>query len=366
MYFCTEINNHLLSPYMSVQLSLAPFLGITSKIYRNTFARHFQGLDQVYAPFISGVHPEKANISKFSDVLPFDQNMVSTVPQFISTDAREVLAVAHILKEEGYKRINWNMGCPFSRLANKKRGCGILPYPDEIKRMLDVVMPSIALELTIKTRLGYYQVTELPKVIEVFNQYPLKELIIHPRTGTQLYTGKTHLDQFAYCLSLSTIPVTFNGDIYHSRRYNELQQAFPGVKSWMLGRGVLINPFLASQIKGIEPDQEQKREAIIAFHQEYFTRLEESATNQRKMLGQMKAIWYYMSGLFSNGKQFFDAMKVCQDRKSYLNFAQELLQQPFATNDEIEYYWMNYLKHVGTNTVSDVIHNRLENLNQQT
>lgn len=361
MYFCAEIKTYLLLHYMSVNLSLAPFLGITSKIYRNTFSRHFQGLDQVYAPFISGVHPERANISKFSDVLPFDENMVATIPQFISTDAQEVLAVAKVLKEEGYTRINWNMGCPFSRLANKKRGCGILPYPDEISRMLDVVMPSIPLELTIKTRLGYYQVTELPKVIEIFNRYPLKELIIHPRTGTQLYTGNTHLDQFAYCLSLSKIPVTFNGDIYHSDRYKELQLLFPSVTSWMLGRGALINPFLASQIKGIEPDQDQKRKTIIAFHQEYFSRQQENASNQRKMLGQMKAIWYYMSGLFSNGKQFFDAMKICQDSQSYLNFAHELLQQPFATNDEIEYHWMNNLKHVSTNTVSDVTHNKAVN-----
>jgi tRNA-dihydrouridine synthase B len=332
---------------MSVTISLAPFMGITSKIYRNSFASHFPGLDRIYAPFISGVHPEKTNISKFSDVLPRSENVLETVPQFVSTDAREVVAIARLLKEQGYEHINWNMGCPFSRIANKKRGCGILPYPDEIKSLLDEIMPVIPLALSVKTRLGYYQTSELPLVIDVLNQYPLKELIIHPRTGTQLYTGNTWLDEFAHCMALSKIPVTFNGDIFHSRRYTELKQMFPEVQSWMIGRGALINPFLAAQIKGIQISDQQMRQAMKNFHYDLFEQLKKQVTHEKRLPGQMKAIWYYMSGVFSNGKDFFKTMKVCQDSKSYLKFVPELLEQPFATDDEIESYWKNELKHVG-------------------
>jgi tRNA-dihydrouridine synthase B len=332
---------------MSVNISLAPFMGITSKIYRNTFANHFTGLDRVFAPFISGVHPDKANISKFEDLLPISDNPVETIPQFVSIDAREVIAIAELLKDKGYEHINWNMGCPFSRIANKKRGCGILPYPDEIKRLLDEIMPAIPLALSIKTRLGYYHTSELPVVLDVLNQYPIKELIIHPRTGTQLYTGNTWLDEFANCQASSKIPVTFNGDIFHSVRYQELKAMFPGINSWMIGRGALINPFLAAQIKGIEKTGIQKRLAIKNFHDEIFQRLQKQVSHEKRMLGQMKAIWYYMSGVFQNGKHFFKTMKVCQNTQSYLNFVPELLDQPFAGNDEIECYWKNELKHVG-------------------
>jgi tRNA-dihydrouridine synthase B len=332
---------------MSVTLSLAPFMGITTQHYRNAFARHFPGYDRVYAPFISGVHPERANKSKFSDVLPKSAQQLHTVPQFVSISAEEILAIAAVLQSQGYDHINWNMGCPFSRLADKKRGCGILPFPDDIRRILDRVMPSLGIRLSVKTRLGYYSTKELPAVINIFNQYPLHELIIHPRIGTQLYTGNTWLDDFAACLELSRIPVIFNGDVYHYTRFRQLQQMFPQVSHWMLGRGALINPFLASHIKGILWVQENKYQAIRNFHDDLLLALKGSAANERRMLGQMKAVWYYMAGAFVDGKDYLKSMRRCQDTQSYLNFADQLLHQPFADDDQVEYYWKNELKHVG-------------------
>jgi tRNA-dihydrouridine synthase B len=332
---------------MSVHLSLAPFMGLTSRNYRNAFALHFPGLDRVFAPFISGVHPEKANLSKFSDVIPLGLNPVETVPQFVSTDPQEIITMGRILADEGYTHINWNMGCPFSRLADKKRGCGILPYPDEIKRMLDIIMRVLPLQLSIKTRLGYKSTDELPVVMEIINQYPLKELIIHARTGIQLYTGDTYVEEFRTCQMMSQIPVIYNGDIFHATRFGQLRDLFPGISGWMIGRGALINPFLASQIKNIEPGEDAKRLAIKSFHEALFAGLSSIATNEKRMLGQMKAVWYYMSGVFSGGKHHFKAMKVCQNSQSYLKFAHELLEQPFATDEEIERYWKCELKHIG-------------------
>lgn len=332
---------------MSVTISLAPFMGITTQNYRNALARHFPGYDRVYAPFISGVHPERANISKFSDVLPKASQYLHTVPQFVSISSAEILAIAEVLQDQGYEHINWNMGCPFSRLANKKRGCGLLPFPDDIRRILDKVMPNIDIKLSIKTRLGYYSTKELPIVIDIFNQYPLHELIIHPRIGTQLYKGNTWLDDFASCLKLSRIPVIFNGDVFHYSRYKELQQMFPTVTHWMLGRGALINPFLASRIKGMKWEGDGKLKAIRSFHDDFLSAMKESAANERRMMGQMKAVWYYMSGAFVNGKDYLKSMRRCQDTQSYLKFADQLLQQPFADDNQVEYYWKNELKHVG-------------------
>jgi tRNA-dihydrouridine synthase B len=332
---------------MPVQIAFAPFMGLTSSHYRKAYLSHFPGLDRIFAPFISGVHPEKANISKFSDVLPFENAEVETIPQFVSINPQEIITMSRVLAGEGYTHINWNMGCPFSRLADKKRGCGILPFPDEIRKMLDEIMPVIPLQLSIKTRLGYYEKDELPVVIEIFNDYPLKELIIHARTGVQLYTGKTHVEDFSYCRSISKIPVTYNGDIYHASRLKELQNELAGLNSWMIGRGALINPFLAAQIKGIVLDDGHKRKALRAFHNDVFLERTSTINHEKRMLGQMKAIWYYMSGVFSCGKDHFMKMKLAQDSQSYRKFVDELMDQPFATDQEIESHWKNELKHVG-------------------
>lgn len=331
---------------MTTQISLAPFQGITTKIYRNAFARHFPGLDRVFAPFVSGVHPEKVNLSVFQDVLPLQKNDVETIPQFVSIDHKEILAIAHTLADAGYEHINWNMGCPFSRLANKRRGCGILPFPTTIRTLLDEIMPHIPVKLSIKTRLGYRSPDELEKVLQVLNDYPIHELIIHPRIGLQRYKGDTQPDGFAHNLELSRMPVTYNGDIYHLTRYRELQTRFPTVKSWMVGRGALINPFLPAQIKGIPLSEAQMRERIAGFEKEVFTGIRNRVQDEKKLMGQMKAIWYYMNGVFSGGMQYFQGMKVCEDSQSYRKFADEIVKLAFASDDEIEAYWKHGLKHI--------------------
>lgn len=331
---------------MSVRISLAPFQGITSRDYRNAYARHFPGLDCVYTPFVSGVHPEKLNPVKFRDMLPGDDNVIETIPQLLSNDSAEIIAASKFLKEEGYSQINWNMGCPFSRLANKKRGCGILPYKDEIREMLDRIMPEIPIKLSIKTRLGYKSHEELPALIYIFNEYPIHELIIHPRIGTQLYRGEVNLDGFECVMKESRIPVAYNGDIYHAGRYRELQERFPEINHWMIGRGALINPFLAAQMKGIVLSEDMMRSKIRSFHDEIIQMTLERIPQQLRQLGFLKAIWYYMSGLFEQGMQYFDKIKVCRNMKEYYPAAEIILSQPFADEHEIEEYFRYKLKHL--------------------
>ena len=331
---------------MAVNLSLAPFQGITTRTYRNAYAKHFPGLDRVFGPFISGIHPEKVNPSKFADVLPASENTIETIPQFVSIDSHEVLAISSFLADHGYEHVNWNMGCPFSRLANKMRGCGILPFPEKVRELLDDIMPKVTIGLSIKTRLGFHHPDELFCIIEILNNYPIKELIIHPRIGKQRYLGNVDVDKFKDYMSMSKIPVTYNGDIYHATRFREISKTIPHVTSWMIGRGALINPFLAAQIKGLNPGDQEKRNRIGAFHQEVMDGIGSRIHYEKKVLGQMKALWYYMSGIFSGGKQYFDAMKVCENSQSYLNFVHEMIQLPFASDQEIEHHWKNELKHI--------------------
>ncbi len=329
-----------------MELTLAPFQGVTHKIYRNAFGRHFPGMDRAFAPFISGVNPQKINLSKFRDVLPADENTIPLVPQFVSINASEIVEIAAVLSSYGYSHINWNMGCPFSRLANKMRGCGILPYPNKIREMMDQIFSRTETDISVKTRLGYRSPDELFKVMEVFNDYPIKEIIIHPRTGIQRYKGATRRDLFEQLIGLAKAPVTYNGDIFHHSKYTQLQKQFPGIRSWMLGRGALINPFLSSQIKQLSLSDNHKREAVKAFHQELFEAIHQKTSNKNKLLGQMKAVWYYMSGMFSGGTQYFHRLKVCDDIQSYVNFADELTALPLASDDEIENHWKTGLKHI--------------------
>lgn len=331
---------------MTQALYLAPFQGITTRDYRSAYLELFPGIDTAYAPFIAGVGFAKVNPSKFKDVLPGFGGLQATVPQFISTDAREVRAIAAQLQKMGYDYINWNMGCPFPRLANKKRGCGILPHPDLIRSLLDEVFQDMPVKLSIKTRLGYYNANELPRVMEIFNDYPIHRIIIHPRLGKQLYKGVVDLEGFAWSASLSKNPVVYNGDIYHAARFRYLQERFPDVSGWMIGRAALINPFLAAQIRGIEPSDAEKRNRLREFYFRVFEKKQRKISNEKILLGAMKALWFYMCGMFEGGPALFVKMKRCHALAEYRPILEVMFELPFARDEQIEDYFYNGMRHL--------------------
>jgi tRNA-dihydrouridine synthase B len=327
-------------------LLLAPFQGITNKLYRNAMARHFQGFNEAYSPFISGVGTSKINASKLNDVIPKEENLLPTIPQFISTNAREIILLGKTFQDYGFDHINWNLGCPFPRIANKKRGCGMLPYPEELDAILNEVFSDFPIKLSIKTRLGYSHRQEIHKVIDVLNKYPVDLLIIHARIGAQVYRGQVDLEGFQRCLEQSKHPVAYNGDVYSHTRFKQLQQMLPSVNSWMLGRGALINPFLPMQIKGTEPLDAGKRILLKAFLDELFQQPGSSSRSETRKLGSLKAVWYYLAGVFSNSNELFADIKKSTSLPQYHNAVEKALNQPFSGDKQIEEYFRFGMKHV--------------------
>ncbi len=327
---------------MTTQLLFAPFRGITHKAYRNAFARHIGSIDVFYAPFISGqdrIHP-----SKLQDILPAEENAAHTVPQVLSNNAGEIIELGNVLASHGYKHLNWNLGCPFARIANKKKGCGMLPYPLKMEHILSQVSGAMNIALSVKTRLGHHHPEEIIKILEVLNQFPIQHVVVHPRTGKQVYTGKADPLWYAECLKISKHPLIYNGDIFNLAQYNKLKTLFPGQSEWMLGRGALINPFLASEIRGKTLSTDEKRVKLLAFHNEMWVHARAKTMNQQKRIGSMKAIWHYMSGILQNSSEAFLHIKRSVTDKAYLTAVNKALQQDFATEEQIESHFLKLTK----------------------
>lgn len=223
----------------------------------------------------------------------------------------------------------------------------MLPFPDELDKILDTVFKDFPLKLSIKTRLGYYSPREIKPVIEVLNNYPVHLMILHPRIGTQIYRGQVDLDGFSESLSECRLPIAYNGDVYHSARYKELQTLFPQVTTWMLGRGALINPFLAREIKGEIIEDSIKRTIIHNFNNELLTEAKTRIRNEKRLLGSLKAVWYYMAGMFNDGKQEFSIISKSQSIESFLKATNNIIDQAFADNLNIENYFKKGINHIG-------------------
>ncbi|MBO7083041.1 MAG: tRNA-dihydrouridine synthase family protein [Bacteroidales bacterium] len=298
----------------AIKLSLGPFQGITDAPFRNVFKRHFGGIDKYYTPFFTGIQKDHAKNMQVEEIDPRYNDVETLTPQILSTDAEEVLRFASQCKELGYKEINLNMGCPFPRVANKKRGCGLLPYPDKTDSMLGTVFERIDLKFSIKCRLGYFNPDEIVPVIEVFNRYPLSELIIHPRIGKQLYKGEADVQRFAELMPMIKAPLVYNGDIVSVESFERIREQVKPVNEFMLGRGLLANPFLAEEIKGGESHDLERLHAYVV--DLYEDRLRH-AGGSPKVLGRMKELWSYLMNSFDEPQDIWRKIKKINALREY-------------------------------------------------
>lgn len=231
---------------------LAPMQGLTEVLFRSVYEECFPGaIARAVSPFIAltrNMSFSRGN-GQIRDVLP--ENNVGSIPvtpQILGKEVDEFIALSNRLYDLGYREVNWNMGCPMRRVAAKHRGSGILPYPEEVRGVLERVIPAMRGELSVKVRLGLKEKEEIFRLVPVLNDYPLASVTIHPRLGRQQYGGRCDLETFGEVLPLLKAPVVYNGDIVTAADARRIQERFPQVVDLMIGRGVLYNPLLPVEI----------------------------------------------------------------------------------------------------------------------
>jgi tRNA-dihydrouridine synthase len=81
----------------------------------------------------------------------------------------------------GYREVSLNLGCPSGTVVAKGKGAGFLAHPEELDRFLDTIFTGTDMKISVKTRLGLHESEEFGRILEIYNRYPISELIIHPR-----------------------------------------------------------------------------------------------------------------------------------------------------------------------------------------
>lgn len=300
-----------------LSLVLAPLRGFTNALYRNLYNAHFQGIDAAIAPFIPTLSAKQIGRSHIKDILPEFNHGMPVIPQIIGNDPDSFIRMAAVLHDHGFETVNWNLGCPAPMVANKRRGSGLLPHPDAIRAFLDRVLPAIPNRLSIKTRIGREKKEEIFQLLPIFNQYPLAELIIHPRTGVQMYTGRVDMETFEACLPQITLPVSYNGDIFDQASFVGLQTRFPTVSRWMIGRGVLSNPFLPEVLRSGEEHVSRPIERFQKFHDDLYAEYRKALSGPSHLIDKMKSYWLYFYTSFENGAALFKKVKKVGSLEKY-------------------------------------------------
>ena len=293
---------------------LAPMEGITGHVYRNSYEKFFHNIDKYFTPFIVPTSSKSFKTKELRDVLPENNKGMNIVPQILTNDSEGFINTVIKLQQLGYNEVNLNLGCPSGTVVSKGRGSGFLAKREELDIFLDDIYKKDDIKISVKTRIGKDSPEEFYELIKIFNKYPIEELIIHPRTRQDFYGNKPNLDVFKDAINLSTNPICYNGDIFTSDDYKNFTKSFPEVNELMLGRGVLANPGLISEINN---NTVLDKELLKEFHDDILFNYIEVFKDDNIALYRMKELWGYMIYIFSNNKKYAKKIKKSQKLKDY-------------------------------------------------
>lgn len=299
---------------------MAPLRGVTVAPYREAFVRHFGGFDRAVAPFLPTVAGERLRPALFKDVRLTRQEGMDVVPQVIGKDPEALRSTLCALRDLGHSAVDLNAGCPWKFVVRKGRGAGLLADPDRLRRMLDVGCDVLPAGFSVKVRLGLGTPDLLAERVALLNEYPLQEVVIHPRTAAQMYEGRVLLEHFEALYRTLRAPVVYNGDLFTVRDVAQLQRRFPSVRRWMLGRGAVADPFLPAALRaraagGRAPAASV--DTLMAFHATLFGHYRSTLCGPAPVLGRMKELWGMLQERCEQGEALLRRVQRCNRLDEY-------------------------------------------------
>ena len=310
---------------MAHQISLAPLQGLTHEPFRRLFPQYFPGIDRAYTPYFSINDQTMPKPKKIRAALEAGSEHFQIVPQVLTENASAFLNFSDLMKDSGINLLNLNMGCPYPIVTKKGKGAAMLAAPEKTEKFFELVFDKIQTGVSVKVRSGLYQENELSELFPVLNRFPIKEIIIHPRKGTDYYTGKPDMKAFAGFIAKSEIPVVYNGDIFSVADYRTITASYSGIEHIMIGRGLLRNPLLAANIKNITIANPIER--IKSFMHELAEVLSAQRRSKDPFPQGIKEYWWHLSFSFSESSRVFDIIKVTQNLKTYHQKVEEVFEE---------------------------------------
>ena len=309
---------------------MAPLEGVTTYVYRNAYHKYFRPMDKYFTPFIVP-HKEKKFSTREKKELSLENNQgLFVVPQLLTNNAEDFLKTARDITTYGYDEINLNLGCPSGTVVAKNKGSGFLAFPDELDRFLDRIYSEADFKISIKTRLGKESPEEFFKLLDIFNKYPIEELIIHPRVQRDFYKNIPNWDMYEVAYKNSKNSLCYNGDLFSVEKCQKLLERFPQTETVMVGRGIITNPALVNDIEQIDI---LTKDRLLAFHNMIYESYQEISSGDRNVLFKMKELWFFMAALFLESDKFMKKIKKSEKLKDYEYVIQQLFESCDLKNE---------------------------------
>lgn len=324
--------------YMAHTLISSPLQGFTDYRFRNAFHKYFGGIDTYYAPYIR-LNGKMEIKPVYQRDLQHKNNVgLEVIPQVMTCDADEFLFVVEYVQSLGYQELNWNLGCPYPMVTNRGMGSGLIADPEKIDNILDRAHSETDMTISMKMRMGYEEPIEILRAFPTLNKYPLKNIGIHARIGKQLYVGGVDWDSFERCMEHTDHKLYYNGDITSVESFREVSDRFPSIDHWMIGRGLIADPWLPSMIKDDEVEYADDRMDVFSdFHNMLFRQFEEKLTGDKAIIRKMVSYWEYFEEVLPEAKREIKKIKKTKTIEDY-DIALERVLEVYEDLDTFDEY----------------------------
>lgn len=308
---------------MPLPIYFAPLEGVTDAAFRRVHSAHFSGVDKYYIPFVSPTQDLVFTPREKRNILPEYNKGYTAVPQILTRKAEHFLWAANHFADMGYKEVNLNAGCPSGTVTAKGKGSGMLTDIPALDAFLDEVLKKSPLPVSVKTRIGFTSPTEFERIMEVYNRYPISELIIHPRTRSQQYEGRANKYVYRDALNASPLKIVYNGDLFTPADCEKHMADNEKTTALMLGRGLISNPAFAQTLTGGAP---LTKEAFVSFH-DALMQAHADFHPRNVVFGRMKEFMKYAVCSFENFEKPRKQLRKAANMDAYLAAVEKLFDE---------------------------------------
>jgi nifR3 family TIM-barrel protein len=175
-----------------------------------------------------------------------------TAIQIYGSDAPRLAEAARVAEEAGPAFVDVNCGCWVPKIARRGAGAGWLRDPDAMVAMARMVVRSVSLPVTVKTRIGYGDGPERP-IVDIARRLEdagVRALTLHCRTATMGHGGAADWSWARRAAEVVRIPVIVNGDV-RSAEDAARALAETGCAGVMIGRRAIEHPWVFREVRGL-------------------------------------------------------------------------------------------------------------------
>lgn len=294
----------------------APLEGLTDSMYRRIHHKYFPGIDRYYMPFLSPTMHRCLTNREERELPPAQSVDFEAVPQLLTKNAEDFRWAAAVCRDRGYEEVNLNLGCPSGTVVSKGKGSGMLADPDALDAFLEAIFRDAPVAISVKTRLGLEDGAEFPRLLEIYNRYPISELTIHPRLRRDFYKSPIHWEWFDFAVENAKIPLCYNGNLNSPAEIQAFHQKYPKISAVMLGRGLIGDPGMLSGPFSAA--------TLEAFHDELLETYICSFGSARNAMFRMKENWFYWLRRFEDSDKLGKRLRKTTDIDEYRAIAAEV------------------------------------------